>query len=67
MNLHPRIYEYLQSRSYCLHCNVCYGGGERLRNVTYLFLMVKMDPLNVVSHNVAASKNVSNDVKGDSY
>jgi hypothetical protein len=42
--------------------HACYGGEERLWNVTYLFLkflMVKMDPLNRVSHNVAVYKNVN--------
>jgi hypothetical protein len=62
MYLWPRIYKYLQPRSYCLYCSACCGGEERLRDVTYLllkFLTVKTDPLNPVSHNVAFYKNVS--------
>jgi hypothetical protein len=48
-------------RSYCLYCNVYNGGEERLKNVTYLFLkflIIEMDLLNVVSHNVVYN-NVS--------
>jgi hypothetical protein len=47
---------------YILQCNARYGGEERLRNVTFLYLrffMVKVDPLNVVSHNIEAYKNLS--------
>jgi hypothetical protein len=42
--------------------SACYGGEERLNNVTYLivkFLMVKMDLINIISHAVAVYKNVS--------
>jgi hypothetical protein len=41
--------------------NVCYGGAERLRNTIHLFLkflMVKTDPLNVISYKVAVYNNV---------
>lgn len=45
-----------------------YGGEERLRNLTYLFLqflMVKMDPLNRVSYNVAVYKNENTNLNAD--
>jgi hypothetical protein len=42
--------------------NACFGGEEGPKNVTYLFLkflMVIIDPLNAVSHNVAVYKNLT--------
>jgi hypothetical protein len=48
-----------------LYFNACYRSEERLRNVTYLFLkflMVKMDPLNIVSH-IAVYKNITKMLK----
>jgi hypothetical protein len=44
------------------------GGEERQRNVTYAFLkflMAKMDPLNVVSHDVAVYKKESTTINQD--
>jgi hypothetical protein len=44
--LYLRIRNFLHLHSYCLYCNACYGGEERLMKVTYLFpkfLMLKMD------------------------
>jgi hypothetical protein len=64
----PRIYIYLKYHSCCLYCNAYYGGEERLRNVTHLFvkfLMVKVGPLNVVSHNVGFYKNVTTTLNDD--
>jgi hypothetical protein len=47
----------------CIVMHVNGGGGEKgLRNVIYLFLkflMLKIDPLNVVSYNVAVYKNIT--------
>jgi hypothetical protein len=42
--------------------SACYGGEERLSNVTYLFvkyLVVKMDLVNVISNAVAVYNDVS--------
>jgi hypothetical protein len=49
-------------------CNAYCGGEERLRNVTYLFpkfRVLKIDPLNVVSHNVSVYKNVTTTLNED--
>jgi hypothetical protein len=46
---------------HCLYCSARYGGEERLRNVTCLFLtflIVKEDSLIGASYNVAVYKNV---------
>jgi hypothetical protein len=51
-----------------LSFSACYGDEERLRNVTNLFLkflVVKVDPLNVVSRDVAVYKNVSTTLNED--
>jgi hypothetical protein len=67
--LHVFIVKYLQSRSYSLYCIACYGGEKTLRNVTCLFpkfLMVRLDPLNGVSHNVWVYKNVIKTLNEDS-
>jgi hypothetical protein len=46
----------------------CTCDEKRLRNITYLllnFLMVTMDPLNGVSHNIAVCKNISTTLNKD--
>jgi hypothetical protein len=62
------MYKYLQLRSYSLYCKACYGGDERLRKVIYLLLkslMVKMNLLKGVSHNIEVYKNVSTTLNED--
>jgi hypothetical protein len=53
------LFQILSQR--CLYCSARYSGEERLWNVTYLllmFVMVKVDPLNGVSYNVAVYKDI---------
>lgn len=52
---------YLQSRSYSLYCYARHGGEGRLGNLTssLMFLVLKMDSISTVWHNVAVYKDVT--------
>jgi hypothetical protein len=69
MYLWPKSYKYIQSRSYCLYCYARYGGEESLGNVTscLTFILVKMDVINGVWHNVAIYKNVTTTLNKNSF
>jgi hypothetical protein len=61
-------YASVYSRVVCIAVHVI-GGEERLRKVTHLvlnFLVVKLGPLNVVSHNLAVYKNLTTKLNEDS-